>query len=254
MPCKASFLDPRRVSLAVGLLCTCLSVDRAFGQGLTAAELSGTAVAASTVTAQTVRSAKGVTSHQVTYILTLQMAPEEKLKHSLTIRTAKLDGTPLARNWKNDAVLGKPFAFRDGHAVWILEDNALVFLATLTEGGYKITITFEGSGSTRTCKIAWAIAKEVGVGKVTGAQTASGHKIDVLKQTPVSSACKVGPAGTVAVPKLAVPPPRPNAVAYSMRVWPGPSLPIGQEVSQDTPHGRLTCKVIVAGSRSCSWR
>ena len=173
--------------LAVGLL---WSVSAA-AEPMTAGDLAGTTIDASLVTAQTARSVKGVTSHRVTYTHKLQVEPDEKLKHTLIISTTMLDGTTRTRTWKGDTVLGKPFPWRDGHSVWILDKNSLVRLGTLTEGAAKVIITFDGSGSNLSCKIAREAAKEVGVGKITSNKTASGLKIDVLKQTDISSSCRV---------------------------------------------------------------
>lgn len=48
-------------------------------------------------------------------------------------------------------------------------------------------------------------------------------------------------------------PSRPDALQYSLTIWPKGSLKTGQTVSTNTPHGKLTCTSQGPSTRPCRW-
>jgi hypothetical protein len=99
--------------------------------------------------------------------------------------------TTQSRTFNFNGQLGKPFAYRDGQAVWLLEGGSLVRLRTQEEGGTKLVVNFRRDGGSLKCTINRGYAREDGVGKLVSSSSMSGTNVEMLESKPVSSSCRV---------------------------------------------------------------
>jgi hypothetical protein len=168
-----------------------LPVTPVAAQPIAYSELVGATIDTTVVTMQTFRFSDEVRTTRVVYRATTRLGAGDRVQHSLTVSFKAGDGTTKSRSWSADTTLGKPHTFRDGHAIWIFKDDALIRLRTLAEGGAQSAVKIARGDKKFTCTVEWNHAREVGVGKMTSNSTAAGHRIEILSEKPVSSDCRL---------------------------------------------------------------
>lgn len=176
-----------------GVLATLASIASAQAESVTLSDLEGHTVQSTIVTQQTVKSVVGITTQPVTYSVSIKVGANGKLKVSGVTRTVLPNGEARSRTSAYDVDLGKPYEGAQGHQVWILENSQLIRIATMKEGGNKLGYELTKDASGIKCKLNWIQAPQVGVGRLasSGNATASGHSIEILKQTETSKSCRV---------------------------------------------------------------
>ena len=166
---------------------------QAHAQTLTFDELVGARFEVKIEAARTDRAGGEVRQQHVVYRHTVQPEPNNRVQYSQTFTfTFNRPGRQtVTRSWSGNVVLGVPYAFRDGQRVWIFENDALISLRTLDEGGSKLVIRAARTAEGFTCQAALDYAREIGVGKITSNNSISGKRVDILSEKQLSSDCRV---------------------------------------------------------------
>ncbi len=89
-----------------------------------------------------------------------------------------------------DGTIGRPGSSDLGSHVWLLQGNSLILLKVMEVGGQASTIAFVRSGSSLTCTVKTANARETGAGKSKTKSVFSG-KVVIVNMKQTSSTCRV---------------------------------------------------------------
>lgn len=85
-----------------------------------------------------------------------------------------------SKTWSATGRLGQPTPFRDGTVILLWENESLVFLRTMGEGGIKAEMKFSRNENGLTCQLTRGYTEEVGVGKTTSMATTTGNAVEIL--------------------------------------------------------------------------
>lgn len=168
-----------------------LSANASVAQSLTFAELAGRKIDGKIVVSQTTRVEHKEYSHRAIYNIVVHAGVDNQVRYSQTNTRLQAGHAAKSRTWTASAKLGEPHPFRDGHAIWVFENNTLVRLRTMDQGGVKVIFRFSRNTDGLSCGFEINNASEVGVGKLTTGSSISGKMVEILSEKQLSTECQV---------------------------------------------------------------
>lgn len=178
------------------------AVAQPAAQSITLADLDGSVIEAVIAEYRIVKSDIGTGPQRAKFVMRVAVGPGDAIKYDQTITIHRIKrGDSDTRTHNGSTKLGIPHKFRDGNAVWVLENNALTLLRTLSEGAAMWRFALKRNDKGMSCEVEKPFARENGVGGLQTTSTNFGARnVKFLSVKQESATCKVKPPRASAKP------------------------------------------------------
>lgn len=167
----------------------------ATSDAVTIADLEGSTIEANITEYRIHRTANGTGPVRAYIKHRVAFGPGDAIKNDVTMTIHRLKkGDTNSRTHSGSSRLGQPHKFRDGEAIWVLENGVLTHLRTQNEGALMIKFLLKRSDKGLTCEVDKAYARENGKGSLQSTSTNFGvPNVELLSVKQESATCRVKP-------------------------------------------------------------
>lgn len=160
-------------------------------RALTLEDLKDVRIETRSVYDATVRRPEGDFKSSMTVVTKFTIDAEGRIRGDVT-RTVTTPFGPRSRTHPMIARIGQPGEpVTGGAGLWLIDGDKLVLLRALEQGGFKVEISFKGTGKAMTCTARAPLVREEGASEIKSHTSVVGGPVTFLNAVEKSTRCKI---------------------------------------------------------------